>query len=68
MNNKKKIDIIGIISITTLFILLTIAGYISYKHIDWDVLKRVEQQELILPTPIPENINTTSQTPTPETK
>jgi len=56
---KKKIDIIGVSAISILFILLTVAAYISYKHIDWDVLKRVEQQQLILPTPIPQ------QSPTP---
>jgi hypothetical protein len=51
---KEKIGIIGIISLSILFVLLTIAGYISYKHIDWDVLKRIESQQLILPTPIPQ--------------
>ncbi|MPM80119.1 hypothetical protein SDC9_127165 [bioreactor metagenome] len=40
------------ILITILFILLTIAGIISYKSIDWDVLKKIEQQNLVLPTPI----------------
>lgn len=58
MNQK---DPIGAIIITVLFILLAIAGFISYKSIDWDVLKRMEQIPLVLPTPIPA---TTSATPT----
>ena len=58
MNQK---DPIGAIIITVLFILLAIAGFISYKSIDWDVLKRMEQIPLVLPTPIPA---TTSTTPT----
>lgn len=52
MKDKKK-DIVGTISITILFTLLIITSYLSYKSIDWDVLKRIESQELILPTPIP---------------
>ena len=50
MNQK---DPIGNIIITVLFILLAIAGFISYKSIDWDVLKRMEQIPLVLPTPVP---------------
>jgi hypothetical protein len=50
---KNKLDIVGIISLSILFILLTVAGYISYKNIDWTVLERIESQQLILPTPIP---------------
>ncbi len=50
MNQK---DTIGNIIIATLFILLLIAGIISYKSIDWDVLKRMEEIPLVLPTPIP---------------
>lgn len=50
---NEKIDITGIIIITFLFILLTVAAYISYKNIDWKVLEKLENQELILPTPIP---------------
>jgi len=51
MTDKK--DPIGNIIIATLLVLLTIAGVISYKSIDWTVLKRLEAQPLILPTPIP---------------
>lgn len=57
---KNKLGIIGIISLSFLFILLTLAGYVSYKNIDWDVLNRIESQQLILPTPIPQqNLNPT---------
>lgn len=61
----KKVDIIGIILITTLFTLLTAVAYISYQSIDWDVLKRIESQQLILPTPIPTQ-STSSATITPQ--
>lgn len=61
MNQK---DTIGDIIIAVLFILLAIAGFISYKSIDWDVLKRMEQIPLVLPTPIPAtNSATTPTTP-----
>ena len=53
MEKNNKQDHIGNIIIFTLLILLTYAGYLSYKSIDWDVLKRLEAQPLILPTPIP---------------
>ena len=52
MNQQKK-DPIGISLILLLFILLGIIGIIYYKSIDWDVLKRLENTSLILPTPIP---------------
>ena len=62
MNQK---DPIGNIIITLLFILLAIAGFISYKSIDWDVLKRMEEIPLVLPTPIPlSNSATNSAIPT----
>ena len=61
MNQK---DPIGNIIIAVLFILLAIAGFISYKSIDWDVLKRMEELPLVLPTPIPtDNPATTSAVP-----
>lgn len=59
MNQK---DPIGNIIIAILFILLSIAGYISYKSIDWDVLKRMEQVPLVLPTPVPSTSATTNPT------
>lgn len=58
MNQK---DPIGAIILSVLFILLAIASIFSYKSIDWDVLKRMEQLPLVLPTPIPA---TTSAIPT----
>ncbi len=59
MKNK---DIFGPIILTILFILLIIAGIISYKSIDWTVLNRLENQELILPTQIPTTEATSSTT------
>lgn len=32
-------------------LLLSYAGYISYKSIDFDVLKKLEAQKLVLPPP-----------------
>jgi hypothetical protein len=50
---QNKIDITGIILLSSFFLLLLFAGYLSYKSIDWNVLKRLESQQLVLPTPIP---------------
>lgn len=61
MNQK---DPIGNIIMTLLFILLLIAGIISYRSIDWDVLKRMEAVPLILPTPIP-TLNTATNSAVP---
>jgi len=61
MNQK---DPIGNIIMTLLFILLLIAGIISYRSIDWNVLKRMEAVPLILPTPIP-TLNTTTNSAVP---
>lgn len=58
MTNQK--DTIGNILVFTLLILLTVAGIISYKSIDWTVLKRMEDSKLVLPTPIPTNVATQS--------
>jgi len=52
MENKES-DLIGNILIVSLLLLLSIGGYISYKSIDWTVLKRMEAQPLLLPTPAP---------------
>lgn len=57
---EQKNDFFGTILIVVLFILLTIAGVISYKSIDWDVLKKIESQPLVLPTPIPTSSATVS--------
>lgn len=55
-----KKDIIGSILLLSLFILLIIAGIISYHSIDWNVLKKIENQKLILPTPIVTIFNTST--------
>ncbi|MFA6250506.1 MAG: hypothetical protein WC686_03285 [Candidatus Shapirobacteria bacterium] len=47
-----KIDWVGVSLVSLFFAFLTYAGYLSYKSIDWDVLKRIENQQLVLPTPI----------------
>lgn len=47
-NNNIIINIL----IVVLLILLTIAGIISYHSIDWNVLKNMEAQKIVLPTPI----------------
>lgn len=47
---KSKIDYIIIILLTSFFLLLTYAGYLSYQSIDWDVLKRLEDSPLALPS------------------
>lgn len=62
---KENNTIINIL-ISLLLISLTIAGIISYKSINWDVLKVMEQQKIVLPTPIPQTpISTVSTTATP---
>lgn len=53
MEENKKPDYVGGTIIGILFILLFYAGYLSYKSIDWTILKRLEAEPLILPTPIP---------------
>ena len=52
MSERQK-DPIGTILLTILFILLGIMSVIYYKSIDWDVLKRLEETPIELPTPIP---------------
>jgi hypothetical protein len=65
MEENKKTDNIGNIIIFILLGLLLYAGYLSYKSIDWDVLKRLEKETLILPTPIPTLTATQSAQITP---
>jgi len=61
-----KDKIIINILISLLFVFLTIAGIISYKSIDWNVLKVMEQKKLVLPEPIsPIPTSTISATATP---
>jgi len=47
---KQKIDNIGYFLICFLLILLTYAGFLSAKSIQWDVLKNMENKTLILPS------------------
>lgn len=49
--DNKQIDYPGILLVTILLILLTYAGYLAYKSIDWKVLDRLEQSPIVLPTP-----------------
>lgn len=63
MEENKKPDYIGNTIVFILLGLLIYAGYLSYKSIDWDVLKRLENQPLVLPTPIPIITTTPSATP-----
>ena len=53
MEEDKKTDHVGNTMVFILFGLLFYAGYLSYKSIDWTVLKRLEAEVLVLPTPIP---------------
>lgn len=53
MPEKNKIDYIGVTLILIFFTLLSYAGYLSYRSIDWNVLKRLEEAPLQLPTVIP---------------
>ena len=65
---EKSKDPIGISLIFILFFLTGIIGIFFYKSIDWDVLKRLEQTPLVLPTPIESPTATPSSTtitPTP---
>jgi len=59
-----KITPLGYLLIATFFILLSYAGWLSAKSIDWDVLKRVENAPLSLPSPIITQISSPSATPT----
>ena len=52
MQDKKNIDYIGVTLVLIFFILLTYAGFLSYKSIDWEVLKRLENSPIALPTPV----------------
>lgn len=56
---------IGIAIMTVLFLLLAYAGYLSQKSIDWDVLKKLESQTLVLPTQIPSPIISPTASPVP---
>ena len=61
---KDVFDIWG----TTIFIALLIAiaygAYLSYKSIDYKILNKLENTQLILPTPIPVATDAASPHPT----
>lgn len=54
-------DFIGLGLILFFFLLLGYGGFLSYKSIDFDVLKKLEAAPLVMPTPIP----TQAVVPTP---
>jgi hypothetical protein len=58
----KKITPFGYLLIATFFILLAYAGWLSAKSIDWDVLKRMENSPLTLPTIVPSPVSSISAT------
>jgi hypothetical protein len=60
----KKLNFWGYLLIGLFLSLLTYAGYISYKSIDWTVLNRLEAETLVLPTPITASPSATIATPT----
>ena len=72
MEENKKPDYIGNTIVFILFGFLLYAGYLSYKSIDWTILKRLEAEPLVLPTPIPATqsaqIAPTSTATSPATK
>jgi hypothetical protein len=59
---QKPLDFWGYLIIITLFTFLSYAGYLSYKSIDWNVLKRLEASPLNLPAPITPTISSPSST------
>lgn len=52
---SQKVDLIGYIFVFSLLTLLAYAGVLSFKSIDFRVLEKLENQTLVLPTPIPTN-------------
>lgn len=53
----QKFDFIGTLLLASLFILLAYAGYLSYQSIDWQVLNKLENSPLLLPTPATSSAN-----------
>jgi len=62
--NNKKPDHIGNSLVFILLGLLLYAGYLSYRSIEWNVLKDLEAEQLILPTPISVATDSAQITPT----
>ena len=67
IEENKKPDYIGDTIIFILLGLLIYAGYVSYKSIDWNVLKKLESAPLVLPTPIPTTSTPQNSTSSAET-
>lgn len=68
IEENKKPDYIGNTIVFILLSLLIYAGFLSYKSIDWNVLKKLEDTPLVLPTPIPTSVATPSATSTTKIK
>ena len=51
MESAKQPDNVSYVLIIVLLVLVTIAGFYSYKSIDYGVLERLEQQPLNIPPP-----------------
>ena len=59
-------DPILAVLLLSLLILLSYAGFLAYKSIQWDVLDRLEAQPLVLPPPATSSaISTSSAHPSP---
>lgn len=62
---NKKIDYVGILLISTFFLLLGYSGFLAYQSIDWKVLERLEKAPIELPSPpVASPSATTTQKPT----
>ncbi len=61
---ENKIDQVGWVLLLLLFLTLGYSGWLSYKAIDWDVLKRMEAIPLVLPTQAPIATPSSSLSPT----
>lgn len=61
---NKQPDYLGDIIVFILLGLLVIAGVLSYRAIEWDVLDKLEKTPLVLPTETPAPLATESATPT----
>lgn len=65
---QPSLEPIGITLIVIFFGLLSYAGYISYKSIDWTVLERLESQTLVLPTQSPASPSAVTASPSATVK
>ncbi|KKR68347.1 MAG: hypothetical protein UU09_C0011G0024 [Microgenomates group bacterium GW2011_GWA2_40_6] len=63
---KPNPDYLSIILLISFFLLLTYAGYLSFKSIDWDVLKRLESSPIAIPTLQPKPINNATESAIPK--